>query len=168
MATPTNLPATFVAGDVLTAAQQNNLRGAFRTLQVVAASYDVQTGSASATYVTTGLSATLTPQASTNNVLINFSIPIGLDTSATNICGIRLVQTVGGVTTTIKTWDYAYGSGNGSVSTYSNFSNTVLVATGTTGARTYTVQFARAQGAGNAYVQAAGQSSNIILQEISA
>jgi hypothetical protein len=33
MATPTNLPATFVAGNVLTAAQQNGLRGAFRVLQ---------------------------------------------------------------------------------------------------------------------------------------
>ena len=168
MATPTNLPAAAVAGTVLTASYVNNLRGAFRTLQIVAASYNVQTGSASATYVTSGLTATLTPQASTNNVLINFSIPIGLDISATNICGIRLVQTVGGVTTTIQTWDYAYGSGNGSVSTYSNFSNTVLVSTGTTSARTYTVQFARTAGAGNAYVQAAGQTSNIILQEISA
>ena len=35
MATPTNLPASFVAGAILTAAQQNDLRGAFRVLQVV-------------------------------------------------------------------------------------------------------------------------------------
>jgi hypothetical protein len=30
MATPTNLPASFVSGAILTAAQQNDLRGAFR------------------------------------------------------------------------------------------------------------------------------------------
>ena len=35
MATPTTLPATFVAGNVLTAAQMNDLRGAFRVLQIV-------------------------------------------------------------------------------------------------------------------------------------
>jgi hypothetical protein len=37
MATPTTLPASFVAGNILTAAQLNNLRGAFRVLQVVQA-----------------------------------------------------------------------------------------------------------------------------------
>jgi hypothetical protein len=35
MAAVTTLPAAFVAGNVLTAAQLNNLRGAFRVLQVV-------------------------------------------------------------------------------------------------------------------------------------
>ena len=37
MATPTTLPASFTAGQVLTAAQMNDLRGAFRVLQVVQA-----------------------------------------------------------------------------------------------------------------------------------
>jgi hypothetical protein len=35
MATPTALPTAFVAADVLTAANMNLLRGAFRVLQVV-------------------------------------------------------------------------------------------------------------------------------------
>ena len=35
MATPTTLPAAFVSGAILTADQMNNLRGAFRVLQVV-------------------------------------------------------------------------------------------------------------------------------------
>jgi hypothetical protein len=35
MATPTTLPATFVAGNVLEAEQLNDLRGAFRVLQTV-------------------------------------------------------------------------------------------------------------------------------------
>jgi hypothetical protein len=41
MAAVTPLPATFVSGDVLTAAQMNDLRGAFRVLQVVSATYAV-------------------------------------------------------------------------------------------------------------------------------
>jgi len=70
MATPTTLPATFVAGAVLTAAQQNALRGAFRVLQVVSFSTTTQTSSNSTTYVTTGLTASITPSSSTSKVLV--------------------------------------------------------------------------------------------------
>jgi hypothetical protein len=168
MATPTALPATFVSGNVLTAAQMNGLRGAFRTLQMSVGAYAVQTGSASNTYVTTGLTAVITPQATSNQILVNFTIPIGLDTSNTNICGIRLIRTVGGVNTTVGTWDYAFSTGNGASSTYGSFSMSLLVTPATTSAVTFTVQFARFQGAGNVYAQAAGQVSNIVLQEISA
>jgi hypothetical protein len=168
MATPTNLPATFVAGNVLTAAQQNGLRGAFRVLQLVAANYTVQTGSTSATYATTGLSATITPQATTNTILVNISIPIGLDAAADNICGIRLIRTTGGVNTTVGTWDYALATGNGTRSTYGSWSNCINVSPATTSATTFTVQFARFAGSGNVYVQTAGLASNIVLQEISA
>ena len=71
MATPTTLPATFVAGNVLTAAQMNDLRGAFRVLQVVStAKLDTFT-STSATYTDiTGLTATITPSATSSKILI--------------------------------------------------------------------------------------------------
>jgi hypothetical protein len=42
MATPTTLPASFVAGSILTAAELNDLRGAFRVLQVVNATIQLQ------------------------------------------------------------------------------------------------------------------------------
>jgi hypothetical protein len=166
MATPTSL--SFTAGQVLTATQMNNMRGAFRTLQLVAGAYSVQTGSTSATYATTGLSAVITPQATTNTVLVNISIPIGLDAAADNICGIRLIRTTGGVNTTVGTWDYAFATGNGSRSTYGSWSNCISVSPGTTSATTFTVQFARFSGSGNVYVQTANLTSNIVLQEISA
>jgi len=71
MATPTNLPATFVTGNVLTAAQQNALRGAFRVLQVVSfSSTGGATGSSSATFVDTGVSASITPQSTSSKILI--------------------------------------------------------------------------------------------------
>jgi hypothetical protein len=165
MATPTNLPASFTAGQVLTATQMNNMRGAFRTLQLVAGAYSVQTGSATATYATTGLSAIITPQATTNSILVNVSVPIGLDANASNIAGFRLIRTTGGVNTTIGTWDYGFATG-ATISTYGVWSQCVLVSPGTTSATTFTVQFARTAGA-NVYAQAAGQTSNIVLQEIS-
>lgn len=73
MATPTSLPASFSAGAVLTAAQMNNLRGAFRVLQVVST---VKTDTFSSTtgannYVNvTGLSATITPSSTSSKILI--------------------------------------------------------------------------------------------------
>ena len=71
MATPTTLPATFVAGDVLTAAQQNALRGAFRILQVVSTTKTDTYTMASNTYATvTGLTATITPSSATSKILV--------------------------------------------------------------------------------------------------
>jgi len=73
MATPTSLPATFTSGQVLTAAQMNDLRGAFRILQVVSTT-KTDTFSASvaqgAYADVTGLSVSITPTSATSKVLI--------------------------------------------------------------------------------------------------
>lgn len=77
MATPTTLPATFVSGNVLTAAQMNDLRGAFRVLQVVqTVKNDAFTTSSTTFTDLTGLSASITPSATSNKVLIQVSIPM--------------------------------------------------------------------------------------------
>lgn len=71
MATPTSLPATFVAGQVLTAAQQNALRGAFRVLQVVSTTKsDTFTATGTSYTDITGLSVSITPQATTSKILV--------------------------------------------------------------------------------------------------
>jgi len=70
MATPTSLPATFVAGNVLTAAQMNDLRGAFRILQLVN-DYDTTGLSTTSTSLTaTNASVTITPSAATSKILL--------------------------------------------------------------------------------------------------
>ena len=71
MATPTTLPAAFVAGNVLTAAQMNDLRGAFRVLQVVSTA-KTDTFSATSTSYTdiTGLSVSITPTSADSKVLV--------------------------------------------------------------------------------------------------
>jgi hypothetical protein len=71
MATPTTLPATFVSGNVLTAAQLNDLRGAFRVLQVVSAFKADSFSTASASFVdVTGLSVSITPSSASSTVLV--------------------------------------------------------------------------------------------------
>lgn len=72
MATPTSLPASFVSGAVLTAAQMNNLRGAFRVLQVVStAKTDTFSTTTTNTWTdVTGLSVTITPSATSSKILL--------------------------------------------------------------------------------------------------
>ncbi len=77
MATPTTLPSTFVAGNVLTAAEMNGLRGAFRILQVVSTT-KTDTFSTTSTSFTdvTGLSVAITPASSASKVLVMFDVDI--------------------------------------------------------------------------------------------
>jgi hypothetical protein len=83
MATPTSLPATFVAGNVLTAAQMNDLRGAFRILQVVSvvmnAAWSASIASTARAAIT-DLAATITPSSTDSQVLI-MSMVNGTSTS---------------------------------------------------------------------------------------
>ena len=70
MATPTSLPATFVAGNVLTAAQMNNLRGAFRIMQVVRATDATLRNTTSTSFVDANISVTITPTSSDSDILL--------------------------------------------------------------------------------------------------
>lgn len=96
MATPTTLPASFTSGQVLTAAQMNNLRGAFRVLQVVQV---VKTDSFTTTSTSftdiTGLSATITPSATSSKVLILSDIAYSV--GSTNYTSGQLQLTGGNV-----------------------------------------------------------------------
>jgi len=74
MATPTSLPATFVAGNVLTAAEMNDLRGAFRILQVVRATDATDRTTTSTSFVDANISVTITPSSATSDVLLVWSL----------------------------------------------------------------------------------------------
>lgn len=70
MATPTTLPAAFVAGDVLTAAQMNALRGAFRCLQVQIGTTSTTNSNSTTSLADSGLSVTITPQSTSSTILV--------------------------------------------------------------------------------------------------
>lgn len=160
MATPTSLPSTFSAGAVLTAAQMNNLRGAFRILQLIHAEGTTSTTSTSATYATTNLSATITPSATSNKVLVFSNSSLLASVSSARI-GLRIQRG----STTIWTNEYAF---TGAADTGAMVSALYLDSPNTTSATTYTIQFARLAGIGSAIAQLLSNPSNIVLCEVSA
>ena len=79
MPTPTSLPGSFTAGDVLTAANMNDIRGAFRILQVSqAVKDDTQTITAGTTFTDiTDLSVTITPYSNTSKFFLLTQVNFG-------------------------------------------------------------------------------------------
>lgn len=174
MATPTSLPATFVAGNVLTAAQMNGVRGAFRILQVVEAFKADAFSFSSATFVdVTGLSATITPQSSTSKILCMGQLNTGTANSEYVIAQLVRGSTVIGSGTSGTTYN---GISFNPASDNSRIWTTpfeFIDSPATTSATTYKIQV-RGLAAVTQYVNrrgldtAFGGSSNIILMEISA
>jgi hypothetical protein len=167
MATPTTLPAAFVAGAILTADQMNNLRGAFRVLQVVYGSTTTNVTESAGAFVDTGLTATITPQSTTNKILVivnqngclksagnlNNALNLKLLRGSTNIANFL---SSGGYTATAM--DNIFGSS----------SVTVLDSPATTAATTYKTQMQNQQASANVQTQFNSALSTITLLEISA
>ena len=167
MATPTNLPAAQTTGNVLTAAYVNDLRGAFRILQVISGLTQAQNSSASATYIDSGLTATITPQSTSNKILVVYSQNIYSANAATG-GGLRLVRDLPSANTVLRTdIDLTYGAGSGMLVTQTFI---YVDSPSSTSAITYKTQFNRSLGSGTMFVQAnsANATSNILLFEVSA
>ena len=145
MATPTTLPATFVAGNVLTAAQMNDLRGAFRVLQVVSTAKTDTFSTTSTTYGDiTGLTAAITPSATSSKILVIAQVTVGLQNNAGygqfRISGGNATSYVGGASgTAVQAVFGGYISANGDSMTISQ-SIVYLDSPATTSATTYAVQ----------------------------
>jgi hypothetical protein len=167
MATPTALPTAFVAGDILTAANQNLLRGAFRVLQVVTATYATQVISSVTALADTGLTASITPQYSSSKVLVivqqgNSGKLVGNVLSRLTMKLYRgatdlgtFCDSVGYTATSIDNWVGTVG-------------HIYLDSPATTSSTTYKTQFANQVAASGAIVQANASTSSILLMEISA
>jgi len=164
MATPTSLPAAFTSS-TLASTTMNNLRGAFRMLQNVTTAYATQTGTSSGTYASTGHTATITPQATSNTINISFSIPCSTDAAGCTL-GIRLLRTIGASSTTVQTWTYAHAN-FGSFS-YQQTTFLVTDTPATTSACVYTIQIARTSGSGTAYTYTGNTNGYMFVQEMSA
>ena len=154
MATPTTLPATFVSGAVLTAAQQNALRGAFRILQVVQTVKTDSFATASISFVdVTGMSATITPSATSNKVLIVVQTQVS---AAADGAASAFLQLAGGNSGTYigdaasNRSRTAYGQNGTAVSTASFSAQGTIIyldSPNTTSATTYKLQARNGAGA---------------------
>ena len=164
MATPTTLPATFVAGNILTAIQMNDLRGAFRVLQVVNASYSTAVSTTTSTFVTTGLAATITPSSTSSKILcIVQQAGVGKDNNTWT--RFRLYR---GASSIIEFESVAGYTGT-AASNYIGTAGTVyLDSPATISATTYTTYFNSGANIASAVMQNNSSTSTITLMEISA
>lgn len=167
MATPTNLPASQTTGNVLTAAYVNDLRGAFRVLQVIYGSTSTATTNNTSTFADTTLSATITPQSSSSKVLVMVSQNgcFKSGANAENRMNLRLVRT----TTTIAkmSGDLFLYTGNAE-SNGASASISYLDSPATTSATTYKTTFMNPNNTAACIVQEGSAVSTMILMEISA
>ena len=91
MATPTTLPAAWTTGQVLTSTALNNLRGAFRILQVVSTAKTDTFTTTSTTYTDiTGLTATITPSSTSSKIMIFAQVSFSVGPSAGNAAFFRI------------------------------------------------------------------------------
>ena len=164
MATPTSLPSSFSAGAVLTAAQMNDLRGAFRVLQVVSGTTATQTTNSSNTYADTNLTATITPSATSNKVLVLVSQAGCFKDTGNTWLSLRLVR---GSTQLIEFEGYGGYNAGTTDNAFGSCSCVYLDSPSTTSATTYKTQLKSVQNIAKVGVQASA-TSTIILMEISA
>lgn len=162
MATPTTLPAAFVSGDILTAAQMNNLRGAFRILQVVQGTTSTGATTASVTWVDTTLTATITPSSTSSLILIMTSSLAYTDAASTQ-GSLKIIRN--NTTDIVINTGYCYGTSGG-------VTNSVTLGKidnpNSTSPQTYKMQMQRFAGTGNFNQQMNGSTGVITLMEISA
>jgi hypothetical protein len=168
MATPTTLPASFTAGNVLTAAQMNDLRGAFRVLQVVATDFGNPASNSTTTYADTGLTLSITPSSASSKVLA-IAIQNGCGKEAGSSLSELIVNMMRGAT------ELGYASGGSTNVSEVNYFGSIVLAyldsPATTSAVTYKTQFKNYVAAASVRVQTgatANPKSMMVLMEISA
>ena len=166
MATPTTLPATFTAGQVLTAAQQNALRGAFRVLQVVSGTTSTPVINATTTYADTGLTATITPSSTSSKILVLVDHPANYK-SAGNVSNAMIMEIQKNGTNLVQISEYGGYTNSLLVLIFGN-SASYLDSPSSVAALTYKTRFKNLAAAAEVGVQHVNVPSTITLMEISA
>lgn len=166
MATPTNLPAAAVAGDTLTAAYVNSLRGAFRILQVVSGSTSTIVSNSTTTLADTGLTATITPQSTSSKILVIVSQTYGKNAGNASNAVISVIKRDA---TTVSTFQGAALYTGTTVDFVGPAACAVLLDTpATISAVTYKTQFCNFTGAASVSANTNSALATITLLEISA
>ena len=155
MATPTTLPATFVSGDVLTAAQMNDLRGAFRVLQVKSTTVAAITATTSSDQFNdiTGLTVSITPQSTSSKILVMVNMNTGSNGSVDdtwynmNRNGAPINQGSGGTTTSTLTYRFSYDGAGAQSFQIANLASMFLDSPASTSALTYNMTWRTRVGA---------------------
>lgn len=133
-------------------------------VQIVTATYATQVSTSGGTFISSGLTATITPKNASNKILVSISDPMR-KTGTTSGIAIALYRNGSSIYTPMS----GFGFTNPSTSDWSsNLCFSYLDSPATTSATTYALYF-HANSAGTSYAQIDGNSANtanIILMEI--
>jgi len=135
-------------------------------LQVVNATYSVSTGTTSASYSDTGLTATITPTSATSKILVlvnQSGVGKGNTDTSTGV-NLKLLR---GSTTLVTFALLAAWNNTASYNVVGSATTSYLDSPATTSATIYKTQMA-SSGTGNAYTQDQSDTSTITLMEIAA
>jgi hypothetical protein len=138
-----------------------------KVLQVVQATYAVETTSTTATFIDTGLSGTITPTLATSKILVMVNhFTIGCYGSGSPIGNLQLFRGATQILDGSVPQRFGRASGNGVDAQCFNY--VYLDDPATTSATTYKTKFCNEAAAGTAVVQRYGTAATIILMEIGA
>jgi hypothetical protein len=163
MATPSNLPAAVSVGDNATATWANDIRGAFRILQVVSATSSTAWTNSTNTYTDiTGVTVDITPQSTSSKIFVVVSLAGAYKSTGNTTLDVEIRR---GATTILTA-----GSNFNTASTATNAGTVVLTyldSPAAAASRTYKVR-----GRSSANIAAVGSNlggdSTITVFEVSA
>ena len=155
--TTLTLPTT--SGTVLTNGTNSNFPSG-SILQVVQGTYATQGSTTSTSYVTTNLTASITPSSSSNKVLVTVSLN-GVQSPTSNYFWSTLYRNATDLAPTANGFGWSYGSAN---ITGGNLTFSYLDSPSTTSSTSYT-SYIKVVG-GTCYWCVSGVIATIILQEV--
>jgi hypothetical protein len=164
---PSDLVANYPAlGQQLAEDVETEIAASGKFVQLISATHSTEASTTGSTYVTTGITANITPLYNTSNILIIVSNPLQGNTNVSGTrVGLRLLR--GGTTlvTNAKALyaDYSVNSGDGGLTT-----QMFLDSPATTSSTTYVQHFANNTGAGGttAFSCIGNETASMILIEV--
>jgi hypothetical protein len=135
-------------------------------LQVVNATYATATSTTSTSFVSTGLTASITPSSASNKVLIMFSNPLSSPAANDATAATVFRGTTSGTNLGASSLGFGVAQGPGGANERSVVAASYLDSPATTSAQTYTVAFLTQSGTGIA--QAGNTTATLTLMEIAA
>ena len=174
MATPTNLPGAFTTGQVLTATNMNDIRGAFRIMQVVSTTVtDINQSTSSSTFSdVTGLSLSITPQSTASKIFLVVNMNVGPNGAADdtwynlNRGSTAIAQGVGGTNNATMQYRFSYDGAGYQTYQIANLVTTYLDSPATTSATTYKMQWRTR--VGTIYLNRRGDTNSAVSSTITA